>query len=225
MIRRIITIVIDVVSVAIIICAAVIMLSVVFTKSGDVPKIGGYSLMCVISGSMEPEIPVNSLVLVKEASPEEIRQGDVISFYSTDPVLDGAIVTHRVAEIISDDGGSEFKTKGDANGYVDEYTASGKDVIGKVVFISPGAGILVKLSANPLIFILLILIPLAVMLILIIRQTVVVACEIEKEEQEEALRKMIAQIKAQQEADALEQNSGKLDGDTDRLAGKDELEQ
>lgn len=222
MIRRIITIVIDVVSVAIIICAAIIMLSVVFTKSGDVPKIGGYSLMCVISGSMEPEIPVNSLVLVKDTAVEDIEKGDIISFYSRDPAVDGAIITHRVVAIHETGGQYEFETMGDANGFKDEYPALGSDVLGKIMFISPGAGFLVKLSSNPLIFIPLILIPLAVMLVLNIRRTVVVAREIEKEEQEEALRKMIAQIREQQEADALEQNAVELERNTERLDGKDE---
>lgn len=201
MIRRIATIAIDVISIAIIICATIIMLFVVFTKSGDVPKINGYSLMCVISGSMEPEIPVNSLVLVKETDSDDIRKDDILSFYSQDPDLNGSIVTHRVVEIINDSGEYEFKTKGDANAVVDEYTVLSRDIIGKVVFVSPGAGILVRLSANPLIFIPFILIPLALMVILNVRKTIIVAREIEKEEQEEALRKMIAQIKEQQEAE------------------------
>lgn len=195
MIRKAVTIVIDVVSVAVIILAAVIMISVVFTKSGDVPKIGGYSLMCVVSGSMEPEIPVNSLVLVKEGEPEEVRKGDVIAFYSQDPSIKDIIVTHRTSEIISINGRYEFRTKGDANGFEDEYTALDKDVIGKVVFVSPGAGIIMRLSANPLIFIPLILIPIGIILVLNVRSAIAAAREIEKAEQEEALRKVIDKIK------------------------------
>lgn len=202
MIRKTAAIVIDVVSVAVIILAAVIMLSVVMTKSGEVPKVGGYSLMCVVSGSMEPDIPVNSLVLVKETDTEEIRKGDVIAFYSRDPAIRDMIVTHRVSEVISRDGtesisrdGTEFRTKGDANRFEDEYTTGGEAVIGRVVFVSPGAGIIMRLSSNPLIFIPLILIPIAVILILNIRSAAAAAREIEKEEQEEALRKVIDKIK------------------------------
>lgn len=192
------TTIIDIASVLIILCAVVVMLSVVFTRSGEVPRIGGYSLMCVVSGSMEPEIPINSLVLVKETPADEVEKGDIISFYSSDPALDGAINTHRVVDIKTVktvDGELEFVTRGDANGFIDQYTAKAKFLVGKVALVSPSLGILVKLSSNPLIFIPLIIVPLLIMLLLGIRRTVLVAREIERQEQEAALRRIISKIK------------------------------
>ena len=189
------TTIIDIASVLIILCAVVVMLSVVFTRSGEVPRIGGYSLMCVVSGSMEPEIPTNSLVLVKETPADEVEKGDIISFYSSDPALDGAINTHRVVDIKTVDGELEFVTRGDANGFIDQYTAKAKFLVGKVALVSPSLGILVKLSSNPLIFIPLIIVPLLIMLLLGIRRTVLVAREIERQEQEAALRRIISKIK------------------------------
>lgn len=189
------TTIIDIASVLIILCAVVVMLSVVFTRSGEVPRIGGYSLMCVVSGSMEPEIPTNSLVLVKETPADEVEKGDIISFYSSDPALDGAINTHRVVDIKTVDGELEFVTRGDANGFTDQYTAKAKFLVGKVAHVSPSLGILVKLSSNPLIFIPLIIVPLLIMLLLGIRRTVLVAREIERQEQEAALRRIISKIK------------------------------
>lgn len=189
------TTIIDITSVLIILCAVVVMLSVVFTRSGEVPRIGGYSLMCVLSGSMEPEIPTNSLVLVKETPADEVEKGDIISFYSSDPALDGAINTHRVVDIKTVDGELEFVTRGDANGFTDQYAAKAKFLVGKVALVSPSLGILVKLSSNPLIFIPLIIVPLLIMLLLGIRRTVLVAREIERQEQEAALRRIISKIK------------------------------
>lgn len=193
--KKVLTTIIDITSVLIILCAVVVMLSVVFTRSGEVPRIGGYSLMCVVSGSMEPEIPTNSLVLVKETPADEIEKGDIISFYSSDPALDGAINTHRVVEIKTVDGELEFVTRGDANGFTDMYTAKARFLLGRVTLVSPSLGILVKLSSNPLIFIPLIIVPLLIMLLLGIRRTAKVAREIEKQEQEEALRRIISKIK------------------------------
>ena len=45
------------------------------------PRLAGYSLYSVISGSMEPEIPVGSLVLIHDADPVYVEEGDVIAFY------------------------------------------------------------------------------------------------------------------------------------------------
>ena len=46
-----------------------------------VPKAMGYQLYTVVSGSMEPAIPVGSLVYIKYVEPKEIVEGDVIAFY------------------------------------------------------------------------------------------------------------------------------------------------
>ena len=37
-----------------------------------------------------------SLIVVKKEAPSAIQEGDIISFYSSDPALDGAVNTHRV---------------------------------------------------------------------------------------------------------------------------------
>lgn len=46
-----------------------------------VPKLMGYEIYDIVSGSMEPEIPVGSAVYVKAAAPEEVKEGDVIAFF------------------------------------------------------------------------------------------------------------------------------------------------
>ncbi len=73
-----------------------------------VPRLMGYDVYVVISGSMEPAIPVGSALYVETAVPEEVGAGDVIAFYDN-----GAVITHRVVENHVVEG--EFITKGDAN--------------------------------------------------------------------------------------------------------------
>ena len=46
-----------------------------------VPRMLGYALYTVVSGSMEPAIPTGSLVYVEHVAPEDIEEGDVIAFY------------------------------------------------------------------------------------------------------------------------------------------------
>lgn len=91
----------------------------------SIPKLFGYQTYNVISGSMEPEIPVGSLILVKEIDPYDIETGQVIAFYSN-----ASVVTHRVVKNNSFDG--KFVTKGDANADVDLKDVDYSELIGIV---------------------------------------------------------------------------------------------
>ncbi|MBO8169571.1 MAG: signal peptidase I [Thermoanaerobacteraceae bacterium] len=97
----------------------------------------GYRFLVVISGSMEPEIPVGTLVAVKPVSPGSIREGDVITFRDHDnPEV---LVTHRVVGL-TDNG--YFVTKGDANEAADPVPVSAGDLVGKNFFRLPYIGYL-----------------------------------------------------------------------------------
>jgi len=114
--------------------------------------------------------------------PETVKEGDVISFYSTDPALYGSINTHRVTEITTDGGELAFVTKGDANLIEDHYLTKGKDLIGVVVFSSFALGTIVRLASNPLVFVPVIMVPLVVMLAVNLTRTVKVSRQMLDEE-------------------------------------------
>lgn len=114
---------------------AVLLVNIFGAKlTGNVPRVFGYSVMNIVSGSMEEEIPKGSYILIKKVSPEEIEKDDIICFYSTDPKIYGMPNTHRVVEEpIVTDSGIEFITKGDANPINDTETAKGDRLIGVYV--------------------------------------------------------------------------------------------
>ena len=159
----------------------------------------GYTALRVTTGSMKPTYDVDSLIVVKKVDPETIKVNDVISFYSQDPVLDGAVNTHRVVEILEEEQGRVFVTKGDNNNVTDAYNVESEYLIGKVVASSIVIGKISRLVANPLIFIPIILIPLALILISNLVGTVHMAKKIAKEEEEEAIREAIRKIKEKQQ--------------------------
>lgn len=99
-------------------------------------KIFGVQIYTVLSGSMEPTYKVGSLVYVVDTDINELTKGDVITFRVTENV----IATHRIVEI--DEGISErkFRTKGDANDFVDENFVEKDRIIGKPVFTIPYLG-------------------------------------------------------------------------------------
>lgn len=97
------------------------------------PRFFQMELFNVVSGSMEPAIPVGSLIGVKYENPAEIEDQDIIAFYHQN-----SIVTHRVIE--NDVQKQEFITKGDANDQKDMNGISYSHFIGKVVFTIPIMG-------------------------------------------------------------------------------------
>lgn len=99
------------------------------------PFLLGLHPRIVVSGSMEPSVPVGSLVYIDPAlNAEAIREGDVIA-YETGSTM---TVLHRV--IGRDAGARSFVTKGDANQTEDPGKISFEQYRGKLVFVIPWAG-------------------------------------------------------------------------------------
>lgn len=101
-----------------------------------VPRLFGFQIYSVISGSMEPAIPTGSLVYTKTVAPETIKSGEVIAFFSA--TESGSIITHRVVEnhVVA----GEFITKGDANPEQDMEPVGYDYLIGKVEAAIPYLG-------------------------------------------------------------------------------------
>lgn len=108
------------------------------------PGVFGFHMYNVVSGSMEPEIRVGSLIYVHESEPEVIEEDDIIAFFST--VEDGSIITHRVVRnsVVS----GTFTTKGDANSSEDPTPVSYDNFIGKVVLTIPYLGEILTLMTS-----------------------------------------------------------------------------
>ena len=195
MIKKGILALIDFLSVAIIAAAVAVLCIVLMTKPGKAPSVLGYTVLRVTTGSMAPTYDVDTLLVVKKTEPEKIREGDVISFYSMDPALDGAVNTHRVVAVENEGEGCLYKTKGDANNVADAYEVPSEYLLGKVIWSSLILGKLSRLAANPLIFIPVILVPLSVILLGNLIHTVKLAKKISKEEEEAAVREAVEELR------------------------------
>lgn len=101
-----------------------------------VPKLLGYQIYTVVSGSMEPAIPVGSLVLIGQVEPGEVEADEIIAFYGGKD--SNAIITHRVVEnrVVM----GEFITKGDANQTEDMNPVAYEELIGCVEMSIPMLG-------------------------------------------------------------------------------------
>lgn len=186
---------INLIAILLIAASIFVLLTVVMTPADQVPQVMGFSILRVLTGSMEPEIPENAMLLVRKTDPETLKAGDVISFYSTDPLLDGALNTHRILRVEREGSQIRFITKGDANPAEDQQNVDAGSVVGKVIFVSTAIGKLVRLISNPLVFGLAILLPLAIMLIGNLVSALRSAILLARQEEEEAVRQALEDIK------------------------------
>ena len=133
-IKKVFFYIINTLSVIIIALAVIVLLIVVLTKSGEAPNVFGYSVFRVLTGSMEPAIETDSLILVRRIAPSELKKDDIISFYSQDPSHGGAVNTHRVVSVEQDGELWYYTTKGDSKQIAEKYIVTSKYLIGKVIF-------------------------------------------------------------------------------------------
>lgn len=107
------------------------------------PTLFGWQQYTVLTGSMEPEIPVGSMVYVEQVAPQDLSEGDVVTFGSGEET-----VTHRVVSNHTVEG--ELITKGDANAEEDLTPIPYSLVIGKVVLALPELGDILGALASTL---------------------------------------------------------------------------
>lgn len=101
---------------------------------------GGYSLFRVVTGSMEPTLPVGTLLLTEQTDMQDIQVDDIICFRAQESAIFGKMMTHRVVGIHTGaDGALLFETKGDANLAQDGYLVTKTNFVGKVIWYT-GAG-------------------------------------------------------------------------------------
>lgn len=97
----------------------------------------GFGVAVVLSGSMEPALSVNDIVIVRESESYSIN--DIVVYDSG-----REMIVHRIKE----QNGDTLTTKGDANNASDE-PISAEAVRGRVVFSIPYAGVAVKALRSP----------------------------------------------------------------------------
>jgi signal peptidase len=103
-----------------------------------VPKLAGGVPLTILSGSMEPNLPVGSLAVVRPVDPADIRVGDVVTYLPNPD--DPTAITHRVIAIDHrQDGTRTFIVQGDANASPDDPVQE-QQVRGTVWYAIPWLG-------------------------------------------------------------------------------------
>ena len=110
--KKVLKVIIDVLLVLFIILAATVTLISLNTKDRGVTNFAGRVVLNIQTDSMKPTIKPGDLIITKKYSGEEIKKGDIISFFSVEQ--DTTIIkTHRVVNVTNTNGTITYSTKGD----------------------------------------------------------------------------------------------------------------
>ena len=107
----------------------------------DLTSLFGYSVLEVVSGSMEPTLQVGDLIVI-QTKHYQYQENDIVTFYD----VNHSFVTHRIISLEKD----QMITKGDNNNTNDEATAT-KNIVGKYLFKISGLGSVLTAFKNPLV--------------------------------------------------------------------------
>lgn len=120
----------------------------------------GINNKVVVSGSMEPNIHVGSLIYIRNVNFDNLKVGDVITYS-----LGDSTITHRIISIDYDS--LTCITKGDANESIDLSAVTSSQIVGKVFIIIPLLGYVVYFIKQNLVLIIGIAITIVLIIVLI----------------------------------------------------------
>jgi signal peptidase len=124
-------------------CVLAVAIAVAYAVLGQL----GYRAEPVLSGSMEPTLPVGSLAIVEKVPADQVERGDVVTFNT--PGDDESLTTHRIVGIEREDGRSAYRTRGDANEVDDPWLIAQRGQMGRLVVDVPYAGYATRWLAQP----------------------------------------------------------------------------
>ena len=139
MAKKIIKIVLKILyQILIIFCILLIGVVVLQRVSNSNRTILGYRIFRVITGSMEPEYDIGTVVICKETGVNEIKVGQDIVYFGKYGEYNGKIIMHEVIEIDKDEKGNNinFHAKGLHSASVEDPQIKPDQIYGVVKFKS-----------------------------------------------------------------------------------------
>lgn len=97
------------IAVVLFLVAAIISVNIA-KSSGEIPSVAGFQLFHVETGSMEPTLPIGTVIVSRiPKDPNSLARDTIVTFRTTA----GAVVTHRITAVVADNGTIRYQTKGD----------------------------------------------------------------------------------------------------------------
>ncbi len=121
-------------TILLIVLIAVVILMFNARLSGEAPSVFGYQIFRVSSGSMEPELMIGDVILVKKADVEDIQKGDIVTYKGEEGDFANKFITHKMIEDPQYvDGEYVFKSQGIVEGALPDPVWYEDQLLGELV--------------------------------------------------------------------------------------------
>ena len=194
--------------VLVVVMAALVTILSLSSKEDDIPSLFGYTAFSIQSDSMEDEIMTGDFIIGKKCDPKQLKEREIISFFTVNNEGQIFINTHRIIGIEETIDGRIFTTKGDNENEPDLRKVLEGDIVSKYSgFRIPLLGYIITFLTTQLGFFLCIVFPVLLytiwqvyILVVVImnNQKVKMLEEVKEQTSEEAKQAIIAEYLAQQ---------------------------
>ena len=127
----------------------------------------GFRIYTVLSDSMKAtDFAAGDMIVVQKVDPNTLKEGQIISFISRDPLRYGETVTHKIRTKLTDEKGNvSFITYGTTTGNDDSVPTVAEDVLGVYRLRIPKGGYFFKFLGTPTGFALCVILPLGALIV------------------------------------------------------------
>jgi len=139
------------------ICVFVLAQKFIFKNNG----VFGYSIYVIVTSSMQPDLEVGDIILDKKVDADKLKINDIITYIGMESDYKGKVITHKIKNIIEEDGKKIFYTKGIVNNTVDPAVYEDQ-IYGKLVYKFKLISFISKIVRSKFGFIFIVFIPLII---------------------------------------------------------------
>lgn len=127
--------------VSFLILISIVMFSLLYLKLSQGSQRVRFNSFVVLSDSMEPKIKTNSLLITEKISEASLNVGDIITF----KVKENMLVTHEIYDIVEVNNNRQYQTISMKSDKIDPWTLSDDDIIGRLIFVVPYIGVIIRI--------------------------------------------------------------------------------
>jgi len=127
-----------------------IIIGVCYITFNYIPFIAKYDHFVIVTGSMEPIINIDDVVIIDSSiNNDDLEIGDIIAF-TTDINFDGKdeVVVHYLTSIIDTNGIKTYKTTPEISNTEDSWVLDDNDILGEQVLTIPKIGSFLRFASS-----------------------------------------------------------------------------
>lgn len=187
--KKILSILFDVLIVLVIVFAVIITIVSLSSNENGISNINGYMPLNIQSESMKPTINKGDMIIAKKADFDSLEKDNIIS-YLLEEQDKTIIITHRIVDVIKENGTTYLITKGDNNDSVDDVRVIESNFVGIYNNIKiPILGSVLTFLQSQIGFFIFIILPLFILFIYQLYKFINTIMEEKKKELVEQIRK------------------------------------